>query len=211
MNTLSPETPLQADDLAEAAVVSQPPSENLPRIPTKRLGTSPEEILKSLKEAKEAILKAHDVSAVQPMAAHSEIAKSNPKVEAPKALAMTRFDEDESDNARKHRRITVSARAKIALTGRQPEDARLIDLSLGGAGLITERNLPIGALCHVMFRLIMPSGKLFTLVAHTQAQHSTFSSRHSGFKTGFKFGKLPEPTLAALVEFIADKTKTVAL
>ena len=211
MNTLSPETPLQADDLAEAAVVSQPPSENLPRIPTKRLGTSPDEILKSLKEAKEAILKAHDVSAVQPLAGNAEENKSATKTEAPKALVLNRFDEDESDNARKHRRITVSARAKIALTGRQPEDARLIDLSLGGAGLITERNLPIGALCHVMFRLIMPSGKLFTLVAHTQAQHSTFSSRHSGFKTGFKFGKLPEPTLAALVEFIADKTKTVAL
>ena len=124
---------------------------------------------------------------------------------------MNRLDEDESGGTRKHQRITVSARAKIALTGRQPEDARLIDLSLGGAGLITERSLPIGALCHVMFRLIMPSGKPFTVVAQAQAQHSTFSSRHSGFKTGFKFGKLPEPTLAALIDFIADKTKTVAL
>ena len=161
-------------------------------------------------EAKEAILKAAQPDPQPLVPDPGPQTPEAPPAATPVALPALQ-PEAEPGTQRQHRRITVNVRAKMAQAGRPPEDARLTDLSLGGVGLLTDRSLPMGAMCHVMFRLTMPSGQLQTVVAQAQALHSAYSARHGGFKSGFKFGKLPEPAMLTLTEFISDKMRTGAL
>jgi len=199
---------VQAETVKEAAAPEvMPPASTAPS--RKPLTHSKEEVLKSLAEAREAILKAQEVDSEAPQ---NEVATPSPAAAQPAAPAdfapELLPDQEDAVGARRYRRIAVSMRAQLAEAGRPPEWARVSDLSLGGVGLITDRNLGIGAACMVRFRLTMPDGRLFTLLARAQAQHSSYNSRQAGFKTGLRFIKVSDEGVAALTEFIADKTKT---
>jgi len=175
--------------------------------PHKGLGPKPDEILKSLAEAKEAILKAQERDESEATTLQQASLRPTPLI--------PRVD-DERDGTlipgqRKFRRVNCNVRAKMMQSGQPPEDVRLCDLSLGGIGLITQRNIPMASVCHVKFRLTMPSGHLFTVVAAAQAIYSAYNARQHGFKTGLRFGKLPDEAVAAITEFIADKTRSSAL
>ena len=211
--------PAASTEAAPGAAAAVSPDAPAPRA---RLTRTKEEVLASLAEAKEAILKAQEVGASEgAQVSASPVAHATPsptpaapasvKVEPQPLVPPDLEGEGSGPNARKYRRVNVNVRAKMVQAGRPPEDARLCDLSMGGLGLITERNIPMAAVCHVKFRLTMPSGVLFTVVAAAQTTYSAYSAHHHGFKTGMRFGKLPEPAIAAITEFIADKTKTQAL
>jgi c-di-GMP-binding flagellar brake protein YcgR len=108
---------------------------------------------------------------------------------------------------RNHQRIALNLRAHVSLPGITLDTARVVDLSLGGVGVLTERSLPIGSRCNVIFRLTMPNGKLFTVTAVGKTMQSTFSGSQSGFKTGVSFVEVPEMALAAIGQYIQDKNK----
>lgn len=108
---------------------------------------------------------------------------------------------------RVHQRIALNLRAQVALPGITMDTARIVDLSMGGVGVLTERSLPTGSRCNVIFRLPMPNGNLITVTAQGKTSQCTFSSSHNGFKTGVGFDRIPEPALAAIGQYIQDKTK----
>jgi c-di-GMP-binding flagellar brake protein YcgR len=108
---------------------------------------------------------------------------------------------------RAHLRIALNLRAHVTLPGITLDNARIVDLSLGGVGVLSERSLPTGSRCNVIFRLTMPNGSLFTVTAQGKTSQCTFSGSQNGFKTGVGFVQIPEPALAAIGQYIQDKTK----
>lgn len=112
-----------------------------------------------------------------------------------------------SRDRREHPRKFLSGAAHLLSPGRAPIEVRMLDISIGGIGLVSPMNMPHEWSGHVRFTLTRGSPGVDTLLVPVQVVHSVLSGRQGGFVLGMRFVDLPEDTLAVITRYI-DASKS---
>lgn len=103
---------------------------------------------------------------------------------------------------RAHGRHPIKTDALLALPGHAPVAARLLDIGKGGAGVVSDYNLPVGT--RVALRTRLPSrgsgGAVFE--AEGVVRNCTLAASDGGFRLGVEFDALSAAASSALGDFL---------
>ncbi|MGD9701636.1 MAG: PilZ domain-containing protein [Acidimicrobiia bacterium] len=101
---------------------------------------------------------------------------------------------------RRHRRGAPRVPAEIGgnLSG-QP--ARVIDLTVQGAGIVVEHAVPVGTVATLMVSLPCPDGRRTGAVVKAVVRHTRPDGAHGGVRIGVSFADVPPSALEALTQF----------
>lgn len=108
---------------------------------------------------------------------------------------------DYSDRRGEERRL-YRAGALWAPVGLAPLQARTLDLSVSGLGLVSPVNPPVGTRCQVRFVVPTRDHGPMTIDAMAKVARSIFSSAEDGFRVGLMFEPLPEEATRAIQRFV---------
>ncbi|NML14019.1 PilZ domain-containing protein [Azohydromonas caseinilytica] len=111
---------------------------------------------------------------------------------------------------RRHQRERFVSTVHLLLPGRRIVEARTLDISVGGLLVVSPLSVPDHAVCGV--RLLVPAipEGTFQVLARAQVVSNRFSGKENGFLMGLRFTALPRASLAAIREYLADKTTNAA-
>ncbi len=93
----------------------------------------------------------------------------------------------------------MRGRAMLMLDGAAPVHARTQDVGLGGVSLSVVDSVLIEQCGLVSFQIFC-GGKLDIITTRVEVVHCVCSSE--GFKVGLQFGRLEEPAVAAIVNYL---------
>ena len=100
---------------------------------------------------------------------------------------------------REHARKPFSTTAYLRLPDHQVIEVHAVDLSAGGIGLVSPRNLQTGWLCEVKFHVTRDTTGVDAVVAQGRVAFSILSGREYGFLIGLQFLNLV-PEHQAIIE-----------
>jgi hypothetical protein len=107
------------------------------------------------------------------------------------------------EEQRKDRRRTLQTTASMVLPGHAPTQARTINISRGGLGLVAAANPPANAVVSVRFALPMPGARPVPIEVSARVIYSVLSRRHDDFTIGLRFLS-PSPQVLDAIEAFID-------
>lgn len=103
---------------------------------------------------------------------------------------------------RRHARRATRCAARLALGGGHSLDVRIIDISEGGLGLVSQRPLPLGS--HFVLRWALPDadGEPQAVQATACVTHSVLSGALAGFRVGVRFVQVDGPVSRLIRQYV---------
>jgi len=103
-------------------------------------------------------------------------------------------------------RKTLRGPARIVLRDAQATIVRMLDISLGGAGILSELNLPAKKSFQLEFNiLVRKTNTVAGIRAPVVVTHVAFSNNEGGFKVGLQFLSLSDVQKQLINQFIDVK------
>jgi hypothetical protein len=106
---------------------------------------------------------------------------------------------------RAHERGLFASTTYLLLHGHRIVEARTLDLSAGGLGVVAPVNLPLHLVCGV--RLVVPGipSGAHTVMARAQVMNIVFSGKENGFAIGLRFTSISRQALAIIEAYLHEK------
>lgn len=102
-------------------------------------------------------------------------------------------------DARQSPRVNVSWAARIVLTPQSYLEARIVNVSADGLGLVCERAFPEGALLHVLIAMPDPADRSKYHYPDVHAKVMFHVAKSARFRIGSRFARI-DPKFKALIE-----------
>ena len=114
---------------------------------------------------------------------------------------MSVFETSPSER-RAHDRRPIKTDALLGLPGQRTAAARLLDIGKGGAGVVSDYNLPVGTRVTIQARLPARGRGSGVFEAGAVVRNCTLAASDGGFRLGLEFEALSAPATAALGDFL---------
>jgi c-di-GMP-binding flagellar brake protein YcgR len=111
-------------------------------------------------------------------------------------------------NQRQHPRVTLFESARYITGQRQQIHADLLNVSVSGLALLTDRALPVGEGFDVSFVLPNPVGLDHRIFASARVRHSRHVQHRMAHASGLEFEGLDEETRSVLEGFVERETSS---
>lgn len=95
-------------------------------------------------------------------------------------------------------RYAIRTAALLGLPDGLVVDARTLDVGLGGAGVVSDLNLPVGTAVALRVNLPAPTGGSAVFEATAKVVNCTLAGRDGGFRLGLQFDPLSPAASAVL-------------
>lgn len=103
---------------------------------------------------------------------------------------------------RQHERRVLRTPAKLQFGNQPAMDARTLDVSVSGLGLVAPVNPPQGTPCSVKFAVPTQADRFVTLSAQAVVTYSVYVRNEDGFKLGLMFSDLPFEAGAVILRYV---------
>jgi len=111
-------------------------------------------------------------------------------------------------NQRQHPRVTLFESARYITGQRQQIHADLLNVSVSGLALLTDRALPVGEVFDVSFVLPNPIGLDHRIFASARVRHTRHVKHRMAHANGLEFEGLDEETRSVLEGFVERETSS---
>lgn len=103
-------------------------------------------------------------------------------------------------------RKTLRGPARIVLSGMPTTIVRVLDISLGGMGVVSDSNIPVKKSFQIEFNiLVRKKNTIAGIRAAAVVTHVAFSNDEGGFKVGLQFIGLTELQKQLIIQYIGTK------
>jgi c-di-GMP-binding flagellar brake protein YcgR len=103
---------------------------------------------------------------------------------------------------REHARRPLRAPTTVLLPGNQTFEARSLDISLGGMGIVAPASPKAGTRFRVRTTLQLPGVGPVPFEADVEVTHSIYGAHEGGFKVGLRFVSIEPHLEQALARFV---------
>lgn len=103
-------------------------------------------------------------------------------------------------------RKTLKGPARVTSPGKSPMIGRMSDISLGGACVISDANIPVKTIFQLEFNiLVRKTSTLAGFRAAAIVTHVSFSNADGGFRVGLQFTSLSDTQKQLIVQYMDVK------